>query len=148
VVVQSLLSAAAILVSAVFLGRRRGLAFGVAVYFAEILFLRPRDAASSIMSESLAAATFLLVVLILVERPRARHQGYRTQGRTPYQAFLDGAAQTNGKDANPEAAKLWKASTAGGPDCPPNSRYIHFIEEHASIGTGTSSFLRWKLPSS
>jgi transposase len=36
-------------------------------------------------------------------RERA-HQGYRTQGRTPYQAFLDGAAQVNGKEVNPEAA--------------------------------------------
>jgi hypothetical protein len=70
VVVQSLLLATAILVSAVLLGRRRGLAFGVAVYFAEILFLRPRDAASSIMSESLAAATFLLIAVILAEPPR------------------------------------------------------------------------------
>jgi transposase len=36
-------------------------------------------------------------------RERA-HQGYRTQGRTPYQAFLDGVALLSRKEGNPEAA--------------------------------------------
>jgi hypothetical protein len=36
-------------------------------------------------------------------RERA-HQGYRTKGRTPYQAFLDGIEAMRGTEVNPEAA--------------------------------------------
>jgi hypothetical protein len=32
------------------------------------------------------------------------HHGYRTQGRTPYQAFLDGTTLLSRKEVNPEAA--------------------------------------------
>ena len=32
------------------------------------------------------------------------HQGYRTKGRTPYQAFLDGVESMNETEVNPEAA--------------------------------------------
>ena len=32
------------------------------------------------------------------------HQGYRTKGRTPYQAFLDGAAAVRETEVTPEAA--------------------------------------------
>jgi hypothetical protein len=35
------------------------------------------------------------------ERP---HQGYRTQGRTPYQAFLDTVEHIRREEVNPEAA--------------------------------------------
>ncbi len=35
------------------------------------------------------------------ERP---HQGYRTQGRTPYQAFTDGIAPSPREEVPPEAA--------------------------------------------
>ncbi len=36
-------------------------------------------------------------------RERA-HQGYRTQGRTPYQAFSDGVEAMRRSEVNPEAA--------------------------------------------
>lgn len=36
-------------------------------------------------------------------RERA-HQGYRTKGRTPYQAFLDGVAEKRHEEVTPEAA--------------------------------------------
>jgi hypothetical protein len=36
-------------------------------------------------------------------RERA-HQGYRTQGRTPYQTFLDGIAALRHQEVKPEAA--------------------------------------------
>jgi hypothetical protein len=44
-----------------------------------------------------------MTYLELYNRERA-HQGYRTQGRTPYQAFLDGITPAQGTEVNPEAA--------------------------------------------
>ena len=41
--------------------------------------------------------------LELYNRERA-YQGYRTQGRTPYQAFLDGIEAMQKTEVNPEAA--------------------------------------------
>ncbi len=39
-----------------------------------------------------------------VLQPRIAHQGYRTQGRTPYQAFLDGIEAMRREEVKPEAA--------------------------------------------
>lgn len=41
--------------------------------------------------------------LALYNRERA-HQGYRTKGRTPYQAFLDGIEAMRKTEVTPEAA--------------------------------------------
>ena len=41
--------------------------------------------------------------LAFYNRERA-HQGYRTKGRTPYQAFLDGIAEMQAEEVGPEAA--------------------------------------------
>ncbi len=70
VVVQSLLLAGAITGAALLVGRRYGAAAGIAFYALELFFLRIRDAASSVMSEPLSAAIFLLVVAVLLEPPR------------------------------------------------------------------------------
>ncbi len=72
VVFQSILVVGAIMVASFLVGRRYGLGFGTAFYALELFFLRTRDAASSVMSESLSAAIFLLVVVALLEPPRRR----------------------------------------------------------------------------
>ena len=70
VVLQSLLLFAAIAVSAALLARRTGFGAGLAFWIAAMLFLRIRDAASSIMSEALAASLFLPITALVVAPPR------------------------------------------------------------------------------
>ena len=69
--------------------------------------------------------------LAFYNRERA-HQGYRTQGRTPYQAFVDGkaaAAEGSGEEVNSAARSVDKTS-AGEPGTvrgtPANYRTIRF----------------------
>ena len=75
VVLQSLLLLASICFSAALLARRRGRGAALAFFIAAILFLRIRDAASSVMSEALAAALFLPVAVLLLDPPR-RARGF------------------------------------------------------------------------
>ncbi len=69
VVLQSLLLWAGIAAAALFVGRRRGPAWGAAVYLALVLMLRWRDASSAVMSEALTAAMFLPLVALLLDPP-------------------------------------------------------------------------------
>ncbi len=69
VIVQSLLLWASILLTSAFLARRRGGAAGLTMCVALFSFLRLRDSASAIMSEALAAALFLPLCAVAVERP-------------------------------------------------------------------------------
>ena len=39
-----------------------------------------------------------------IRRRERAHQGYRTQGRTPYQAFVDGIESRRREEVKPEAA--------------------------------------------
>jgi hypothetical protein len=70
VVLESLLLFGSICVSAVLLSRRRGRGVALAFFTAVILFLRIRDAASSVMSEALAAALFLPVAVLVLDPPQ------------------------------------------------------------------------------
>ncbi len=70
VIIQSVLVFAAIGAASILVGRRLGFGSGLAVFGVEVLFLRLRDSTSSVMSEPLAAALFLLVVALLLEPPR------------------------------------------------------------------------------
>ncbi len=69
VVLQSLLLWAGIAAAALLVGRRRGPAWGAAVYLALVLMLRWRDASSAVMSEALTAALFLPLVAVLLDPP-------------------------------------------------------------------------------
>ncbi len=70
VVIQSLLLWLSIGITALLLGRKVGVRWGVALYVVLILFLRLRDSSSAVMSEALTAALLLPIAAALLEPPR------------------------------------------------------------------------------